>query len=198
MRNDLHDDDPKKIWQNQPTETSTMSLILIRQKARELHAKTRRELLGTLTVPVVIAFFYAFSIKQFPDLRQVLYSLFAFALAWSIAGLYFLNRGKRPREMPGDAGFSTGLEFCRQEIERRGDYFRGILLWSFGPVLLAIGTFFMALAAAAGTAIFLKAMPFMTLVVVWIAAYFLIRARQQRELRRELDELSKVERENSR
>ena len=41
-------------------------------------------------------------------------------------------------------------------------------------------------------------MPFMTLVVVWIAAYFVIRMREQRELQREIDELNDIERDNSR
>lgn len=196
MRNDF-DDDAKTIWQSQPTETSTMNLILIRQKARELHAKTRRTLLGTLVAPLVVAFFYAFFIRQFPQLRQLLHSLFAFALAWSLAGLYFLNRAGRPDAMPGDAGFSTGVEFCRRELERQRDISRRLLLWSFGPIVLAFGTIILATAMVAGTS-FPKAIPFMTLVVIWIASYFFIRARQQRELQREIDELRDVERENSR
>jgi multisubunit Na+/H+ antiporter MnhG subunit len=196
MRNNLHDD-PKTVWQNQPTETSKVNLILIRQKARELHAKTRRQLLGSLAAPFAVAFFYAFCIKQFPYLREVVHALFALALAWSIVGLYFLNQGKWQGAMPGDAGFSTGLEFCRREIERRRSYFRRDLLWVFGPVLLAIGTFIMALALTAGTTIFPKAMPFMVLVVVWIAVYLLIRVRQQRDLQRELDELGEINSENS-
>jgi hypothetical protein len=198
MRDDRPENDPRKIWQDQPAEPSVMTLEKIRQKARELHAKTRRQLLGTLTGPLVVAFFYAFSMKQFPALHQTLQPLFAFALVWSLAGLYFLNRGKWSGAMPGDEGFSAGLEFCRREIERRRDYFRGVLLWSFGPVLLAIGTFILALAIAAGREIFPNAMPFMTLVVVWIAAYFVIRVRQQRELQREIDELGDIDRDNSR
>ncbi len=174
-----------------------MNLILIRQKARELHAKTRRTLLGTLVAPLVVAFFYAFFIRQFPQLQQLLHLLFAFALAWSWAGLYFLNRGERPEAMPADAGFSTGSEFCRRELERQRDISRRLLLWSFGPVVLVFGTIILAIAMVAGTS-FPKAIPFMTLVVVWIASYFFIRARQQRELKREIDELSDVERENSR
>lgn len=197
MRNDLHDD-PKTVWQSQRTEASRMNLILIRQKARELHAKTRRQLMGAMTVPVAVAFFYAFCIKQFPHLQEMLHALFAFALAWSIAGLYFLNRGKWSGEMPADAGLRTGLEFCRREIQRRRDYFHRDLLWSFGPVILAIATLVVAIAVAAGPAILSKAIPFLTLVIAWIAAYLLIRARQQRELRRELDELSEIESENRR
>lgn len=198
MRDDFHDDDPRTLWQTQPAESSIMSLILIRQKARELHAKTRRQLLGTLTVPFMVAFFYAFCIRQFPPLREVLHSLFAFALAWSVAGLYFLNRGQWSGAMPEDAGFSTGLEFCRREMERRSDYFRRVLLWSFGPVFLAIGTLILALAIVAGRELFLKAMPFMMLTVVWVAGYLVIRVRQQHELQRDINELGEIERENSR
>ena len=132
MRGDFHSGDPRLIWQNQPTEESKVSSIVIRQKARDLHAKTRRQMLGTLTVPLVVAFFYAFSVKQFPDLRYALHLLFAFTLAWSVAGLYFLNRENRSGTLPADVGFSTGLEFCRREIERRRNYFRHDLLWSFG------------------------------------------------------------------
>jgi hypothetical protein len=50
----------------------------------------------------------------------------------------------------------------------------------------------------AGPGIFPNATPFLTLVVVWIAAYFVIRVREQRELRREVDELDDIERENRR
>jgi hypothetical protein len=175
-----------------------MTLERIRQKARELHGKTRRQLLGTLTVPLVVAFFYALGMKEFPGLKQVLQPLFAFALVWSLAGLYFLNRGKWSRAMPGDAGFSAGVAFCRCEIERRRDYFRRVLLWSLGPVLLTIGTFLLALAMVAGREMFPNAMPFMMLVVAWTAGYFVIRVRQQRELQREIDELNAIERDNSR
>lgn len=174
-----------------------MSLVLIRQKARELRAKTLRQLLGTLVVPLVVAFFYVFCIKQFPQVGPVLHTLFGFALAWSLAGLYFLHRAGWPGAIPEDSGFKTSVEFCRAEIERQRHVFRRLLLWSFGPVVLAFGTIILANLIVAGTSS-PKALPFITLVVVWIASYFFIRARQQRELQREIDELRDVDRENSR
>jgi hypothetical protein len=193
MQNDFHEDDPRTIWQNQPTEASKMSLLLIRQKARQLQAQARRQMLGTLTVPFIVAFFYAFCIKLFPQLHQLVYSLFAAALAWSLAGLYFLNGGKRPDAMPGDAGFSSGLEFCRREINRQGAYFRRVLLWSFGPVVLSLGTVVVALAIVSRGQMFAKAaLPFTILAAVWIVAYLVIWARQRRELQREIDELSEL------
>jgi hypothetical protein len=166
----------------------------IRRKARELHRQTRRKLLGTLTVPFVVGFFCVFVSEQFPGLKRVLEPLFAFAFAWSLAGVYFLNRGNWSRVMPVDAGFSAGLEFCRREIARRRDYSRRSLLWSLGPMLLAIGAFIAALAMVAGRRIVPNAVPFISLVAVWISAYFLItRVREQRQLQREIDELNKIE-----
>lgn len=200
MQDDLTGNNPKKIWQSQTTEIQTMTVKLIRWKARELHAKTRRHLLGTLAGPLAAVFFYAFGIREFPPLRSTLHPLFAVALGWSLVGLYFLNRGMWQAAMPGDAGLSTGLEFCRREIESRRSILRRILLWSLGPVLLAIGTFILALAMVGSKqrGILPNGLPFLSLVVVWIVGYFVVRLRDQRELTRELDELNDLERENSR
>jgi hypothetical protein len=200
MPNDIRGDDPKTIWQNQPTEPSAMTLEKIRQKVRQLHAKTRRQLLGTLAGPLVAAFFYAFAIRAFPSLQLAFNQLFAFALVWSLVGLYILNRGMWSVTMPGDAGLSTGLEFCRQEIDRRRHLLRRSLLWGFGPILLAIGTFILALATIAGKekGLFPNGLPFLALVVVWIIGYFIIRLREQRELSREIDELDDIQRDNGR
>ena len=200
MGDELPPDELKAIWQRQPTGTSTMRMKLIRSKARDLQAKTRRQLLGTVAAPLAAAFLYAFGIREFPALEHVLHPLYAFTLIWSLVGMYFLNRGMWSTVMPGDAGLSTGLEFCRGEIERRRDLLRRVLLWSFGPVLLAIGTFILALTMI-GTkdrGLFPNGLPFLASVVVWILGYFVMRAREQRELKRELDELNDLEKDNSR
>lgn len=199
MCDELPRDELKAIWQSQPPGTSTMTMKLIRSKARDLQAKTRRQLLGTVAAPLAAAFLYAFGIRGFPALEHVLHPLFAFTLVWSLVGLYFLNRGMWSTVMPGDAGLRTGLEFCRGEIERRRYHLRRVLLWSLGPVLLAIGTFILALAMI-GTEdrrLFPNGLPFLALVVVWILGYFVMRAREQRELKRELDELNDLEKNNA-
>jgi hypothetical protein len=193
MQDESPKNDPRTIWQNQPTEASVMTSENIRQKVRQLHSKTRRQLLGNVAVLLVVVVFYGLGTKQFPALQP----LFAFPIAWSLAGVYFLNRGMWSEATPADAALSTGLQFYRREITRRRDFFRRVLLWSFGPVLLAIGTFILALVKVSDRGIFPNAMPFMALVVIWIAAYFIIRMREQRELQRALDELNDIERENN-
>ncbi|MEO8661460.1 MAG: hypothetical protein ABI693_23525 [Bryobacteraceae bacterium] len=189
MRNDSSQNDPRKVWQAQPTEPSMITLEKIRRKVRDLNAKTRRQLLGSVAVLLFVAVFYAFGVKQFPTLRLP----FALPIAWSALGLYFLNRGMWPQAMPGDAALSTGLEFYRHEIQRRRDLLRRTLLWSFAPIVLAIATFLLAVAKLGDKSLFPNALPFMTLVVVWIVAYFVIRLRERRDLQREIDELNNLE-----
>ena len=196
MPDDFPADNLKTIWQHQPIEASTMTSEKIRKKARELHARTRRQLLGTLVGPLAAVFCYVFGIKQFPSLHLVLQPLFALALVWSLVGLYFLNRGMWSPAIPTDAAFSDGLEFCRRELLRRRDYLRRVLLWSFGPVLLAIGTIIMALAmiGSSDRGIFPNGLPFLTLVAAWIIAWFVLRLPEQREI----VELTDISRENNR
>lgn len=150
-------------------------------------------MLGTLIVPLIVAFFYAFCIKQFPQLQLLVHSLFAAALAWCLVGLYVLNRGKRSQTMPGDAGLSSGLEFCRREIKRQGTYSRQVLLWSFGPIVLALGAVILAIGIVTGRQVFAKAPLVTVLAVTWIFVYLAIWVRQRRERQREIDELNEVD-----
>jgi hypothetical protein len=200
MPDGLPGDDPKTIWQNQPTGTSTMTLKLIRFKARELQAKTRRQLLGTAAGPLAAAFFYAFGIRAFAPLQSILHPLFAFALLWSLIGLYFINRGMWSTVMPGDAALITGLQFCREEIKRRRNLLRRVLVWSFGPILLALATFILALVMVTGKdrSLLPDGLPFLALVAAWIIGYFAMRVRERQELKREIDELNDLEKDNSR
>ncbi|HEY3840665.1 MAG TPA: hypothetical protein VGL72_29035 [Bryobacteraceae bacterium] len=169
-----------------------MTLKLMQSKARDLHARTRRKLFGTAAGPLAAALLYGLGIREFPSLGHWLHPLFASALAWSLAGLYFLNRGMRHAMLPGDAGLSTSLEFCREELERRQSLLRRVLLWSLGPILMALATFVLGLAmiGAKNRGLFPNGLPFLVLLVVWIAGYFVMRERELRELKREFDELN--------
>jgi hypothetical protein len=191
MANDLPGDDPKTVWKNQPTENSAMTLTLIRSKARELQTQTRKKLARMLAGPFTAVLVYALGLKQFPSLANILHPLFAGALLWSLAGLYFLNRGMRSAEFPDDAALSTGLAFCREEIERQRGLLRRVLLWSLGPILLALATFILGLAliGTKSRGLIPNGLPFLILVVAWIFAYFVKRARELRQLEREIEEL---------
>lgn len=198
MRNDQHGDDPRKLWLNQPTETQQMTLQALHQKSRDLQRRTRKKLLGSIVGPLGVLLFYAYSMKEFAPLRQTLQPMFVAALAWSLLGLYFLNRGMWSAIMPADEGFSTGLAFCRGELQRQRDLVNRVLLWSFGPLLLAIGAFILALVmiGTAERSIFPNGLPFLLLVVAWVVGYFMTRLREQRKLVLEMNELNEMEKAN--
>jgi hypothetical protein len=201
MRNDSSSNDPRTIWQNQPTEPSIMTLEKIRQKTQELHAKTRRALLGRIAVSLLVVGISGYGIAWVDS--AVVRAVFAFAIAWSLAGQYFVNRGMWSVALPGDAALSTGLKSYRQEVERRRYLSDRLLWWSFGPVVLAIATLILSIVKMGirNRGMLLKGallnmIPFLALVVIWIVSVFVIRMRDQRELHREIDELNDIERAN--
>ena len=177
-----------------------MTIERIRHKVGELHAKTRRQMLANLVVPLVVVALCGFGMKQFP--HPGLRSLFAFAIAWSLAGVYFLNRGMWPVILPLDAASSTGLESYRREVERRRSLDGRILLWGFGPMVFAVATLIvliLTLGTESGMRLqqaLLKMTPFLTLLAIWFVGFFVIRMRQQRDLQREIDELNSIEKAN--
>lgn len=100
--------------------------------------------------------------------------------------------------LPGDLGLKTGLEACRLEVERQRDLQRRSLVWSFGPAMLATATFVLALALVPAVArrVIPNGLPLLIVLVFPIVSFFGIRSREQREFRRELDELKDLEMEN--
>ena len=92
MRNDSFGNDPRTIWQNQPTEPSAMTLEKIRQKVRELHAKTRQKLLGGIAVSLLVAGISGYGIAAGDG--PVVRAIFVLAIVWSFwVGLIILLIG---------------------------------------------------------------------------------------------------------
>ncbi len=192
MPNDYAGNDPRTIWQNQPTELSTMTLLLIQKKTRELHARTRRELLKSISGPLLALVLGGFGLR-FAD--PLLGTVFALAMVWSIAGLYFLHRGLWSAAKPEEAALSVSLESYRREVEQRRFLFSRVLQWNVGPVLLVIAAWIL-IAVRMGIlnrTTLPKAAPFLILMTVWLGAVIVIRIRQQRELQREMDDLDEIE-----
>ena len=192
----MPNNDPMKIWQTQPTEQSTMTLEKIQTKVRELNAKTRRELIKAIASPVLVVVMSCLAFATMhgqhdPAQRWTL----AIAFAWSLAGQRALHRGMRLATLPGDAAMTTALEYYHREVERRKALYGRTLLWSFGPIILALAAF--CVPFAWNPAHLGNALPFLTLVVIWIAAYFVLRMRIQKDLQREIDELNILERSNT-
>jgi hypothetical protein len=193
MQNDSSKDDLKTIWQNQPTEVSAMTVEQIRTKAQTLHSKVRRAVLGGIAVSLVIVAISGFGIAWAGE--SWARAGFAFSIAWTIAGQYFLNRKFWPEMMPTETASISGVESYRREIERQQYMSKRFLLWTFGPTVLAIGTLaFYLLHLARDQGALSQALPFTIMLFLWIAGVFVLRMRDRRHLQREIDDLAKMER----
>ncbi len=196
MANDPSGNDPRRIWQSQPSGISAATLEkMMRRRAEELHAKTLRERLGTLAGPLSTGVISALGIAL--DHNPAQRVAFAIAVAWSVAGVYVLNRGIWRVTLPGDGATATGLEFCRKEIERQIHFHNRFLLWCFAPIVLAMGALVVPLLKndfGRGGALS-KMSPFLSLFALWVILIFVFRNRGWRALQREVDELNDIEKE---
>jgi hypothetical protein len=146
-----------------------------------------------MILPLFVAAIAGWGIKWFDG--PVVRAVFALAIAWSVAGQYFGNRKMWPATPPGDAASIPGIESYRREVERRRYLSARVLLWYFGPMVLAIAAFVAPLLSVAiRRGMLLNAIPFLTVLVVWLGSIFVIRIRDRRELQREIDRLNDIER----
>jgi hypothetical protein len=189
---DNGENDPKKLWQNQPREETTMTLKMIHKNAEKLRARNPRELFGNIaTIPLAIAISW-FGFLHTHDLE--FRSVFVASVAWAVLGQYLVHRGMWSATPSERSALMTGLEFYRHEIDRRRNLLGRFLQWALGPVVLCMGALILLLTGMArsvgkpGAAL-----PFTTLGVIWLIAVFVLRSRHQRELRQEIDLLNEIE-----
>lgn len=98
----------------------------LRQKAGDLRSRSRRELLNSIVLAVLIA--PGSVCGSFWTDYPVARVSFAVTAAWVLIGQYFLRRTKRQASLPEDAGLRTSLDSCRRELERRLRFDRGAFL----------------------------------------------------------------------
>jgi hypothetical protein len=131
MRNDLPAFDPCRIWQEQETETMTLTLDDIRRKAlafeRTIRRRNRREYLGGL---VAIAASVAQGATMHDPLARLSFLLMAAGVAFVLWRLW--SHGSAA-PVPADLGRASCLAFHRRELERQRDLLRGVWLWYVAP-----------------------------------------------------------------
>ena len=170
-----------------------MTLEMIHKKAQMLRARTRRELLGNVVTTLLSVAIACFGFLHSHDLG--FRAAFAASVPWAVLGLYLVHRGMWSATPPERSAMMTGLEFYRREIGRRRNLLRRFLQWSLGPIILSLGTLILLLTGWARSVGKPGAvMPFTSLAVIWLVAVFVLRSRDQRELKEEVDQLNQIER----
>jgi hypothetical protein len=188
--------DPQKIWQEQPMEATKMSLEEIRRKARKLHAKGRLKALTAIVIGIALCGVFAGASAKAQYL--VLRIGWGVLSLWGLYGAYQAYKWIWPGSLAQDATLATSLDFYRRELERRRDYGRHIWRRS-GLWLCFVGLAFVVLpaliAALKSPRLLVNAVTFFVLLATWFVAFFFIRKRDQRNLQREIDELTALETE---
>jgi hypothetical protein len=186
-------DDPKTLWQSQKNEETKMTLELLRQRVRDLNTRRRRDLLTTVAVAAIVLGVSVFGVGRTHFLG--LQIIFVLSSIWALAGLYFIKRGLRSAELLADSTLHTGLEYYRLQIQQNLAIFNRVLPWTYGPVIVAIGTLVVVLAGMAQheSQPVSRIAPFCILFLLWMAAVPIVRSRKHRELRKELEVLNTLE-----
>jgi hypothetical protein len=177
--------DPQKIWQNQKTEKTVMSIEEIREKLHALETKKRIEALTLIVVGLLLCPGFGLMAvrvqEMIPRIGWCGVSLWCLFSAWRG---YRLLRAPKPLAASAPA---TSLEFYRGELEKRRDRLRKSwgeagLTWLFAALALII--------LPEVKQWLRNGLPFLALLTVWLVAFFLIRKRQTRRLREEIEALS--------
>ena len=163
-----------------------MTIEQIRTKARELHARTRRELQANTAVPLFAAGLCGIGVWVKDDSVQL--GLAAIGIAWGLAGAVAVNRTRQPELFPGDAPATTGLDYYKSLVDRRRVLFVRSLMWSIGPMVFAIGAFITSTVSSGRLSV--KVLPFTLLALIWTVIVLVVRSRRLNEMRSELQSLS--------
>lgn len=191
------DDELRAAWRSQPTEPmeTQFGSQRLRQRAKALQSRSRREWMNSIVVAGLIAAGSAYG-SLWTD-SPVARASFAAAAVWALMGQFFLHRTKRPLSPPEGSGLRTSLDSCRQELERHLRFDRGVHLWLGGPLILSFGTLLGSLVfAVGGTGMLVKMVgPVAALLITWALGTVLFRSSRQREFQRALDDLDQIARE---
>jgi hypothetical protein len=208
MPNEYPMNDPRSVWQNQPTEPLKMSADEMRRRAQRFHANARLMALVSITIGLALCVFFGITFAMVHEVRpRIGWGLLSL---WGIYGAYHAYRWIWPRNLPPDAPVSTCLEFYRRELERRRDYERH-LWWRSGMPFCLLGIVIAVAGTGARnaspykvptTTMLLNAVPFFVLLAIWAAGMFLLKKRLRpnrfgpQNIQQEIDELRAYEREN--
>ena len=194
MPDEFHLHDPKKVWQEQPTEPIKMSLDEIRRRAQRLQTISRLKVLAAIVIGLFLCAAFARMAAMVGDLiPRIGWGMMSL---WGLYGAYAAYKWIWPGRLTADATLSATLEFYRSELERKRDYERHIWRRSGVPFCfagLALAIIPELIPALQTPRLLLNAVPFFTLLALWFVLFFYLRKRNRLKLQREIDELNALE-----
>jgi hypothetical protein len=177
----------RAAWRSESERHPTIDVQqLHHRRTRELHARTRAEILTSISAALLFAAFLAWRLLPGQE-RLVLFGCGA-VLLWAVVTVLRFRQQLRRNRTAADALARTGLEHYRGELRRRRDHLRGAWIWH-GPLGLACLLSAAALSRQMVPGRFWQALPVLVLLAGWAAFGIRQRLRQAGELQRELDDI---------
>ncbi|MBZ5632350.1 MAG: hypothetical protein LAO55_04410 [Acidobacteriia bacterium] len=195
MSNDI-----RSVWQSQRKEPSSVSLELIRRKARRLEEAVHQRVVTTYVVALIIVLIALYISWQ---LDEIFFRMGAGALILlAVSLIYRARKAVSPGRLPLDATLRVSLDYYRQELERQISYLRAgrNTIW---PALLSAALFLTPLVRGAlGKPVTYKTTelryfllsslaPFLTMTVVWVSSVFVAVGRKVSAVQKEIGEVDK-------
>lgn len=128
----MANDDPMKIWQEQPVERMAISMDEIRQMAGRFESRIDRRNRGEYIAAAVVMAIFGFYFFKFTDLATRVGS--ALIVAGTIYLVVQLWRRSSPRTLPAELGITGSVEFYRGELVRQRDALRSVWRWYLAPL----------------------------------------------------------------
>jgi hypothetical protein len=127
----MANEDPLRIWQDQPVEGATLPLEEIRRRAgkfeRRVRNRNRREYIAAVFVLCAFTFYFF----RFTDPLVRVGSLVTIAgTIYVVAQLY---RRSTPATLPSEFGLTGSVEFYRKELVKQRDLLQSVWSWYLAP-----------------------------------------------------------------
>ena len=197
MPGEFRMNDPREIWQSQPTEVFKMSVDQLRRKARQRQSKARFEALVSMIIGLTLCLFFARTVATAHDL--VLRTGLGLLSLWCLYFAYQAYRWIWPGRIEPDATLSTTIQSYRSELEKRRDFTQhvwrraGLAFCFLGLALIIVPELIKSLGVPR---LALNVLPVCVILAIWFAIFFPLRKRRQHSLDQEIEELRVFEREN--
>jgi hypothetical protein len=190
MSEDFRPKDPGSLWRSQPLDKVEVNMqALITRRMRDLRARTRMEIIFSIVAGMFFAVIAGWRILSAQDLFQQ--AGVGLVVIWILISAYRFRAYIWQRDpRPADALAAPAAEHYRRELEIRRDHLRNIWIWN-GPLVLALLFFLITLGRAVYPHLeqLVKAIPFLTALLVWLIFTTRQRRRQVREIEEEIQEL---------
>jgi hypothetical protein len=131
--------DPRDIWQEQPTEVCKMSAAELRLKAQKFEKRISRRNLREYVASAIVIAGFGWYIWLFPS--TLTRTGCVLIIAATLFAMYTLHKSGGARTMPADLAFRSCVEFHRQELQRQRDLVRGVWWWALLPLFLGLIVF---------------------------------------------------------